>query len=343
MSKSSRKQQQREALQRALEQRLAAIRKHDLPPDELREFHRTRDEMYAILDRVSLPSSVSAKLSHELPTPRSHVGGEMLTGPEDTKPTSNGVLMTGVLELFVDGLPFIPDQLREAFVLQLFLELVDGEHHPEYRDGASCIRLLAATDSIQPESEGLLLAACPLAFTEEKSVPNYPDDLDVIPSELRERFDFLPNWSESLAADYPTAGGLRFGGWPYWIECSGVQGDFVFQVDDDTIGVDLSFDGMLYFGLDSDRGRWHHSWEIGWRTGRITMQCTGVAGTAFSEFNASNRDPVIAVAIRLNQDLIPYQLCHNPPSKCSAHSALQYYVSRWASWRSPSSSQFYRA
>ena len=52
MSKSSRKQQQREALQRAQEQRLTAIRNPELPPDELREFHRTRDEMYATLGRL---------------------------------------------------------------------------------------------------------------------------------------------------------------------------------------------------------------------------------------------------------------------------------------------------
>lgn len=91
--------------------------------------------------------------------------------------------MTGVLELFVNELPFVPDQLRDMFALQLFLELADGEHQPEYRDGVSHIRLLTATDSIQPESRGLLLVASWISISSSfktRGIMHTLDEIDKI-------------------------------------------------------------------------------------------------------------------------------------------------------------------
>ncbi len=58
----------------------------------------------------------------------------------------------------------------------------------------------------------------------------------------------------------PSVLGSHFGGWPCWLEGSNV-GQFVFQLDGEIAGVDLGFDGQLYFGVQG--GQWKTAWEIG--------------------------------------------------------------------------------
>ena len=148
-------------------------------------------------------------------------------------------------------------------MLQVFIELETNDDRPSYRDGRFDVLLYNDLDTLAPHSMGINLEHQPLAFAHESSTPTYPDDLDVIDQSVQERFEELPNWSELLAARYPSAGGIRLGGWPQWIDGQGVGGDFVFQIEGWYLGLDFGFDGTLYFGLDPSDSTWHSTWEIG--------------------------------------------------------------------------------
>ena len=64
-----------------------------------------------------------------------------------------------------------------------------------------------------------------------------------------------------MAAERASSGlGSRAGGWPTWLTGSDI-GEFVLQLDGETLGVDLGFDGQLYVGRCN--GEWVVEWEIG--------------------------------------------------------------------------------
>ena len=263
MSRSSRKHAQKEAAERARRQRLESIRNPDLPPDELEAFHATCDEMYSVLDALARDASVTAKLANNANTPVSHVGGAMLLESNNDWPTGSNGPLSGVLEVYVKEPPHVPPTLSGYQLLQLFLEVeTDGDTN-RYRDGDWTVLLQANTSSLGRYSNGAILNHQPLAFSHERSTPAYPDDLDVVDDGIRDRFEELPNWSELLADRYPSAGGVRYGGWPQWIDGQGVGGEFVFQVEGWYVGLDLGFDGTLYFGFDPADSTWHCTWEIG--------------------------------------------------------------------------------
>lgn len=104
----------------------------------------------------------------------------------------------------------------------------------------------------------------PVAWTRvEQDIPNYPDDLDVIPDDVRDEFEQLPNSTALFVDRFPSGLATQISGWPHWISGGGEIGTFCFQLHEDVIPVNLGFDGTLYFGLDEAARCWNCLWEVG--------------------------------------------------------------------------------
>ncbi len=177
--------------------------------------------------------------------------------------------LCAVLEVFLAELPFLPEPLKGYQALQVFLELKPaspgpnydpGSSLPEYADGAFHVELHKTVQGHETTTQGILLDSVDLRWEQIDTHPGYPDDLDIVPDEVRDAFDALPRSSELAADKLSHVLGPHIGGWPYWLT-GGDVGEFTMQLDGELIGVELGFDGQLYFGLVD--GEWQMLWEIG--------------------------------------------------------------------------------
>lgn len=168
---------------------------------------------------------------------------------------ANGRPLSMVLELFLDDLPFVPAALSEWKLLQVFLELEDGDHEPAYNEGAWFINTETSLEGLKVQKQGLELSEFALSWNEVQSTPGYPDDIEVVNEDLIEEFEKFPTGIDITSQYFGCVPfGLWVGGWPAWINGSDV-GEFVLQMSGDIIKVDLGFDGVIYVGLDDDQWR----------------------------------------------------------------------------------------
>ena len=173
-----------------------------------------------------------------------------------------GVPLTCVMEVHIGELHCAPAVLTGASVLQVFLELeASPEGFPEYADGAWHVETFKNVEGLLEQQQGVPLETEPVAWELlEHTYPNAPDNHGIVPPELEDAFHELPNASELEANRLRRILGTHIGGWPCWLTGSDV-GEFVLQLDGETVGVNLGFDGQLYFGMEN--GTWRMSWEIG--------------------------------------------------------------------------------
>ncbi len=250
---------QREIIQRARLNKEKETWEPDLPFDDLVRFRELCVEVIREAERVSKPQSVANTNYGELRS-RCHVGGGAHIDP-DKWPMANEKPLTLVLELFLEDLPYVPAIIADQKLLQVFLELEEGEYGPAYNDGAWQVNTEADLEGLTVQSQGQVLDEFSLSWRSGPSTPGYPDDIEVVNEALIEEFEKFPT-AMDITSQYFGSGpfGLRIGGWPSWINGSDV-GEFVLQMSGDFIKVDLAFDGVIYIGLDN--GEWVLVWEIG--------------------------------------------------------------------------------
>lgn len=264
MSKSSRKQTQREALARAREKQRHEIWNPNLPKSELRHFRETCQRFFDAYEAVARPASIARNPQHDQPTPQSHTGGPFLFGLNEEWPTTSAGPLAAVVEVHLSEVPVLPDPLKGSQLLQVFLELESNVAEPRYADGEWVVRVHNQIELRTPASNGPEIDRLPVAWTRiEHDVPNYPDDLECISEELRNAFERLPNWSALFVDRFPSGLATRIAGWPHWVANGGDIGTFCFQLHGDIIPVDFGFDGSLYFGFNESTGVWNCLWEIG--------------------------------------------------------------------------------
>ena len=263
MSRSARKQAQREAIEKAVREQQRARWNPQLPPEELAHFRKSCERMFAVLESVSRPAAVAVRPAHDQPTPRSHFGGAMLMASTDSWPQVDGRLLSGVMEIHLSELPTRPSPLEGFELLQVFLELKTRGDTPAYQGGNWAVRRIEKADGMSPMSHAPVVAEIPVAWNLQHDIPKYPDDLALIPGDVRNEFEKLPNWSALLADRFPSSLSTRVGGWPQWVEGCGVDGTFCLQIDGFDVDIDLGFDGCLFFGFDEETQSWDCKWEIG--------------------------------------------------------------------------------
>ena len=265
MGKSSRKQVQRQTYEQTMQQQRQARWNPDLPEAELQQFHQTCDRMFQALEAVSRPASVLANPQRNQSTPKSHIGGAMLMAAGESWPDEAGEPLAAAMEIYLDELPApLPEPLRGISVLQIFLEIEPGEFGPEYGGGSWQVRCLSSTEGCTPKSQGFAIASLPVAWEPlEHDIPSYPDDIDLIPTDIRQAFEQLPNWSQLLRDRFPSGPATRIGGWPQWIQGSELDDTFCLQISGQDIGIEMGPEGALYFSFDEMLQGWNCLWEIG--------------------------------------------------------------------------------
>lgn len=259
MTKSSRKKAQKEITERARRKKEKETWEPDLPFNELVRFRELCVEVIREAERVSKPQSLANTNYGEVRS-RCHVGGGAHIDAGNW-PKANGKPLTLVLELFLDDLPYVPGVLADQKLLQLFLELEEGEHGPVYSDGAWHINTESDFADLTVQKQGAELDEFFLSWKKVDTTPGYPDDIDIVNRGPLDELEEYPSGID-ITSDYfgSMPFGLRVGGWPAWLDGSDV-GEFVLQVSGDFINVDFGFDGIIYIGLD--KGDWVLAWEIG--------------------------------------------------------------------------------
>lgn len=261
MSKKSRKEVQRLAYEKAQEEKRQKLLNPDLPKSELAQFHNTCEKYFDAYRAVSKPAYIAKHSRFGDTVAKSHGGGKFLMTPEDEWPSYNGEPMSAVFEVHLNELTHLPEPLKAYDLLQVFLVLKDEGELPVYRDEGFYVRTLIYNDKFIPRSEGLVLDVPPITWEfVEHDIPGYPDDIDLIDEDLSDEFTSLPNWSALKAHQFPCGLFTRVGGWPQWVQNGGSIGMFCFQIEGELVGIDMGFDGSVYFGFDNS---WKSFWEIG--------------------------------------------------------------------------------
>lgn len=239
------------------------MRNPDLPEAELRHFRETCQRYFEAYEAVARPASIATRPSRSQPAPQSHTGGPFLFAPNEEWPTTSAGPLAAVVEVHLSEVPVIPDPLKDLQLLHVFLEL-EPDDEPTYSGGEWAVRVHKQTDNRTPLSKGLEIDRVRVAWSRiEQDIPNYPDDLEWIPEDVRAEFEQLPNWSALFVDQFPSGLATQIAGWPHWVASGGNIGTFCFQLHGDVIPVDFSFDGSLYFGVDESTGEWRCLWEIG--------------------------------------------------------------------------------
>lgn len=271
MSKKDRKQAQQAAIAAAAQRRKAALRNPDLPADELERFRATCAKYFACFAPSSRPCAVPARSRRRGGHPNgtlSHAGNTCHWPTDQEWPcTSAGRPLTCVFQLAVSELPLALSPLSGVQLLQVFIELQEAsgslgsEEIPSYCGGGWVVVAHESTSGLVSRQSDTHLDQIPIAWElVTETYPSYPDNLGIVPDELLKEFQALPQSNELEADTLPEILGTHVGGWPCWLT-GGDVGQFVLQLDSDTIGVDLGFDGQIYVGIKDNS--WHLNWETG--------------------------------------------------------------------------------
>ena len=199
-----------------------------------------------------------------------------LAAPGEAWPTSDGAPMLALLQLAVRELPVVPDPLRDAALLTLFVG--PFELPIDVPNGTGwCLRTYGTTEGLVPIEEPK-----PARADDPKAARGEPTTYRPFPVRWREvtdwpTFDCVPadlqdEWEADGAEDArPNIGGLKAGGWPTtvqgapsWSENGEELADveFVLQVDsDEKTGFSVGYGGVLYVGCRRDAGTWHCTWQ----------------------------------------------------------------------------------
>jgi hypothetical protein len=272
MTKAETKQLREQLMHELAERTRHKLWNPDLPAAELAHFREVSAAYFAHMDTLALPCALPRVVEgreHTEATPTlSHVGGEALWPTSVAWPTDHaGRPLTLAIEIHIAELPFVPLPLGDVAVLQVFVGLEPGRQDPAGRrpqeppqyTGVSVIHAHAVS-AAAARHEGAPLPRAALTWESALSFPGYPDALDVVDSDLESAFSELPGCHAMAAERSPSILGSHVGGWPGWLTGSDV-GEFVVQLDGETLGVDLGFDGQLYVGRRN--GEWVAEWEIG--------------------------------------------------------------------------------
>ncbi|CAM2070235.1 hypothetical protein SCOR_32970 [Sulfidibacter corallicola] len=256
------------AIEAAERRRRESLWSPDLPPEELEHFSKVTSQYFECYQSISKKCSLPRRPIHNESPGKSHFGGSFLFPDRKPLPKSkDGTLLTPVFEFYVDELPFVPSQLDGTLLIQLFLEL--NQFNPNHYDNYSQLEYsggdweIITYDSIENLTERVSNNGFDpdfLIWDEVVTYPCYPDDLGIVPDNLEKLFEELPRSNEMAGEKITTGYWTRIGGWPTWLTGSNV-GDFLIQIDGDSSGINLGFDGQLYLGLD--KGKWEMAWEIG--------------------------------------------------------------------------------
>lgn len=261
MSKKARKEAQRLAFEKAQEEKKQKLLNPDLSDNEMVHFRNTCERYFKAYRAVSKPGYIAKfpRFGNEIA--KSHFGGEFLMLPTDEWPISNGQPMSAVLEVHLNEISNLPEPLQGFDLVQVFLVLEEEGEWPVFRDKGFYVRTLMYDEKLIPRSEGLKVAETAINWEfVAHDIPVYPDDLDLIDDELSDEFTALPNWSALKANQFPCGLFTRIGGWPKWVQNGGSVGEFCIQLEGESAGVDMGFDGSVYFGYDNG---WKSFWEIG--------------------------------------------------------------------------------
>ena len=262
MTRKGRKEAQRAAAAAAERRTKEALHNPDLPAEELQRFRATCAAYFSSFKPHARPSAVPARRTDGSDTV-SRAGGSCLWSDDQEWPSArDGRPLACVFQLAVSELPVKPSALSAESVLQVFLDLEEDESElPSYSGGEWHVCSHEARAELVPRQNGSSLESRPISWQlVPETYPSYPDDLDIVPDELEAAFDRLPQ-SSALEVDTLTRIlGTHVGGWPCWLT-GGDVGDFILQLDSETLGVELGFDGQLYVG----RGvaDWKLVWEVG--------------------------------------------------------------------------------
>ena len=149
----------------------------------------------------------------------------------------------------------VPEPLQGGTLFQLFLELTD-EEEPTWANGAWQVVVLKDLTGLVPIGEGRSLPHRVIGWKAVDSYPSHPEDLDLVPDDVREAYEDLDEDLADVGSNLST----HIGGWAGWL-VDDEPGQLVIQIDGDQCGLDLGFDGQLYLVWHDDQ------WRLHWQTG----------------------------------------------------------------------------
>lgn len=180
-------------------------------------------EFFAELERHVLPASIASLSRTKQTVPTESCFGGVFVGSKGVEwPYSRSRPMEGVLQICTQDLPYRPKELEKIALIQLFClcqEALKG--HPVFPDvdddGWFLVRTYETLTGLQPiaRPNRSQIKPCRILWTlVSNEIPSYPDDIEFIDGDKRDRFYKLDDWADLLAHSYSKHARTKVGGWP---------------------------------------------------------------------------------------------------------------------------------
>lgn len=196
-------------------------------------------KVFERLDR-SLRSAAVASLtpdSQSIHEPASWFGGNFFGLPQESWPESNGRPMDPLLQFRLSELPYVPAQLKDIALLNVFVDY----HHlptdlPAINGDGWLIRTYASLDGLQTLSSPVGSTPRPCSINwrlAEQEGPSWKEAGSVVD---RTKLRKLAGIREQFDERYQRSASTKVGGWPEYIQSApeGMTDHFVFQIASET-------------------------------------------------------------------------------------------------------------
>lgn len=180
-------------------------------------------EYFGELDQHRLPASIAVLTRTKQSTPSESCFGGVFVGTKDTSwPHCHSRPMKGVLQIRTKDLPYCPPQLEKIALIQLFCVCEYSDKglpvRPDFNEDDwfvvrtfESLRGLRPIDRLSPSQ----IKPCRIEWIKvANEIPSYPDDIDLIDDDKKEKFRELEDWEKLESEAYSEHWQTKVGGWP---------------------------------------------------------------------------------------------------------------------------------